>query len=211
MRAERPRLTLRPGLIHYPGWFVRSQQQTLVDTLRDLVRAAPLFTPRMPRTGKPFSVRMSNCGPLGWVADEAGYRYQPHHPESRAPWPAMPSALIDLWSTVADYPHPPEACLINLYERGARMGLHQDRDEQDFVAPVVSVSLGASALFRFGGEVRGGATQSVRLESGDVVVIGGPSRLCFHGIDRIYPGTSTLLDDDRRINLTLRRVTQPLS
>lgn len=211
MRADRPHRVLQPGLIHYPGWFARPEQEALVEALRGVVRAAPLFTPRMPRTGKPFSVRMSNCGPLGWVADETGYRYQPHHPETGEAWPALPAALLELWQAVAGHSLPLEACLINLYERGARMGLHQDRDEQDFSAPVVSVSLGASALFRFGGKTRAEKTQSIRLESGDVVVIGGDSRLCFHGIDRVYPATSTLLDDDRRINLTLRRVTSSVS
>lgn len=203
------RLELRPGLIHYPGWFDRPAQAALLDDIRAVVRAAPLFQPVMPRTGKPFSVRMSNCGPLGWVSDVRGYRYQPMHPATGEAWPAMPDRLTDLWRTLADYPHPPEACLINFYDAAARMGLHQDRDEQDFDAPVVSVSLGASALFRYATGDAPSPTRSLRLESGDVVVIGGPARLCHHGIDRLYPGTSTLVPADGRINLTLRRVTRP--
>lgn len=202
-------VALQPGLILHRAWFGRSAQEQLVETVRRVVRDAPLFTPRMPRTGKPFSVRMTNCGPLGWVSDAEGYRYQAAHPDSGVCWPAMPEGLLALWSAVAGYPHPPEACLVNLYDRAARMGLHQDRDEADFAAPVVSVSLGASALFRFGGTARTAPTRSFRLESGDVLVIGGESRLCFHGVDRIYPGTSTLVPEDQRINLTLRRVTRP--
>jgi alkylated DNA repair protein (DNA oxidative demethylase) len=168
----------------------------------------------MPRTGKPLSVKMTNCGALGWVSDkDGGYRYQPTHPETGEPWPRIPEIVVDAWRAVAAYPHPPEACLINYYAPGTRMGLHQDRDEEDFDAPVVSLSLGDSALFRVGGTKRGGATGSLRLESGDVVVLGGASRLAFHGVDRIYAGTSTLLKDwfaeGGRINLTLRRVTPP--
>jgi len=199
-------IELQPGLIYHPGWFDRPAQAALLDEIRAVVRAAPLFCPRMPKTGQPFSVRMSNCGPLGWVSDAAGYRYQPHHPETGAPWPDMPESLRHLWQSLAPDAPAAEACLINYYEAGARMGLHQDRDEQDLSAPVVSVSLGATALFRYGGARRGDPTRSVRLESGDVLVIGGASRLCFHGIDRLYPGTSTLVGRDARINLTLRRV-----
>jgi alkylated DNA repair protein (DNA oxidative demethylase) len=204
------RAELMPGLVLHTGWFDPESQQHLVDTLRQRIATAPLFTPEMPRTGKPFSVRMTNLGSLGWVSDrDKGYRYQPTHPHTGQPWPAMPEQLRALWRDVAAYPHPPEACLVNFYTPDARMGLHQDRDEQDFAAPVVSVSLGDAALFRWGGTTRGGKTQSVKLSSGDVLVIGGESRLCFHGIDRIYPGTSRLLKDGGRINLTLRRVSAP--
>ena len=156
-----------------------------------------------------MSVRMTNCGPLGWITDERGYRYQPHHPETGAPWPPMPRLLLDAWWALAAYPHPPEACLVNLYGPSARMGLHQDRDEQDFAAPVVSLSLGDTCLFRIGGTSRKDPTRSVRLASGDAVVLAGEARLAFHGVDRILPGTSTLLPEGGRINLTLRRVTRP--
>jgi DNA oxidative demethylase len=198
------------GLRHLPEHFSRAQQEALLATLRQAVAQAPLFTPVMPRTGKPFSVRMTNLGSLGWVSDkERGYRYQPTHPVTGEAWPAMPDMLTKLWADVAGYPHPAEACLVNFYTTDAKMGLHQDRDEQDFAAPVVSVSLGDTGLFRIGGTTRGGKTQSLKLASGDVLVMGGESRLCFHGIDRIMPGTSTLLKDSGRINLTMRRVTQP--
>lgn len=201
---------LPSGVRHYPGHFDLAAQRALLDAVRDVVRAAPLYTPAMPRTGKPMSVRMTNCGSLGWVTDkEGGYRYQPGHPVSGAPWPPIPPSLLGLWAEVADYPHPPEACLVNFYADAARMGLHQDRDEQEFSAPVVSVSLGDDCLFRIGGVTRQAASASLRLHSGDVLVLGGDSRLAFHGVDRIYPGTSTLLKDGGRVNLTLRRVTKP--
>ncbi len=197
------------GLAHYPGILDRPAQEALVEALRAAVKLAPLFTPIMPRTGRPFSVRMTNLGPLGWVSDRAGYRYQPVHPETGQPWPATPEVLMDLWRRYAGYPRPPEACLVNFYQQGAKMGLHQDRDEEDLAAPVLSISLGDTAVFRFGGTERGGKTQTLKLNSGDVLVMGGPARLCFHGIDRVLSGTSTLLKEGGRINLTLRRVTRP--
>ena len=163
----------------------------------------------MPRTGKPFSVRMTNLGILGWVSDRAGYRYQTHHPVTNEAWPAIPESLLAIWDMVSHYPHPPEACLVNYYAESAKMGLHQDRDEEDFAAPVVSISLGDTAVFRVGGTTRGGKTQSFKLASGDIVVLDGASRLAFHGIDRVIAGTSNLLKTGGRINLTLRRVTKP--
>jgi DNA oxidative demethylase len=203
-------MTPQPGIRHLPAYFSTQQQQALVEILRAAVVEAPLFTPEMPKTGKPFSVRMTNLGSLGWVSDQAkGYRYQATHPMTGKPWPAMPKMLTHLWQEVADYPHPAEACLVNFYTSSAKMGLHQDRDEQDLDAPVVSISLGDTALFRWGGTTRGGKTQSVKLESGDVFIFGGESRLCYHGIDRVYAGTSTLLKDGGRINLTMRRVGKP--
>lgn len=202
------------GFRVYPGRLDRAAQASLVDELRAAERQAPFFVPAMPRTGKPFSVRMTDLGPLGWVSDrEGGYRYQPVHPLTGRPWPPIPESVLDLWRTLADYPHPPEACLVNHYAPGARMGLHQDRDEADFAAPVLSISLGDTCLFRIGGTRRTDPTRSLKLASGDVVVLGGADRLAFHGVDRLYPGTSTLLGDSfpagGRINLTLRRVTSP--
>jgi alkylated DNA repair protein (DNA oxidative demethylase) len=201
-------MEIQPGLVLHHGFFDRASQERLLADLRGIIRAAPLFTPHMPRTGKAFSVRMTNCGPLGWVSDIAGYRYQEEHPERAEPWPPIPRTLLVAWDALTGYPMPPEACLINFYETSARMGLHQDRDEADFDAPVLSFSLGDSALFRIGGDKRGDKTRSFKLESGDALVIGGASRLAFHGIDRIYGRTSTLLKDGGRINLTLRRVTR---
>jgi DNA oxidative demethylase len=201
-------LTGLNGLRLVPGFLDRSAQEALLAGLRAIMRAAPLYTPRMPKSGRPMSVRMSNCGPLGWVTDEAGYRYQPTHPETGAPWPPMPDMILQAWEKLANYPHPPESCLINWYGPMAKMGLHQDRDEQDFEAPVISLSLGDTCLFRFGGTRRGGPTRTIRLASGDALVLGGEARLAFHGVDRIMAGTSTLLPEGGRINLTLRRVTR---
>ena len=192
-----------------PGYLDRAAQEALLAALRDLFASAPLYTPRLPRTGKPLSVRMSNCGPLGWITDEAGYRYQPRHPETGRPWPPMPQTVLAAWEALADYPHPPESCLINYYGPTAKMGLHQDRDEHDFAAPVVSLSLGDTCLFRIGGSSRGDPTRTIRLASGDALVLGGKARLAYHGVDRILPGSSTLLAEGGRINLTLRRVTIP--
>jgi alkylated DNA repair protein (DNA oxidative demethylase) len=202
-------LALAPGLTYHPHYLDRPAQEALLADLRAILAAAPLFTPRMPRTGKPFSVRMTNCGPLGWVSDVSGYRYQSHHPDTGTPWPAMPDIVRRAWSELSGYPHPPEACLINFYDGKARMGLHQDRDEEDFDAPVVSLSLGDTALFRYGGLDRRHPTTSLKLRSGDALVFGGPSRLIFHGVDRLYSGTSELLAEGGRVNLTLRKVTKP--
>jgi alkylated DNA repair protein (DNA oxidative demethylase) len=201
---------LPKGVRHIPGYLDRDAQEALVEDIRKVVQAAPLYVPVMPRTGKEMSVRMTNCGPLGWVTDkERGYRYQPTHPVTGEPWPPIPDALLRLWQEVAGYPHPPEACLVNFYTDAAKMGLHQDRDELDLAAPVLSVSLGDDCLFRVGQTSRDGQTKSFRLRSGDLVVLGGEGRLAFHGVDRIYPATSTLLKNGGRINLTLRRVTRP--
>ncbi|WP_281433329.1 alpha-ketoglutarate-dependent dioxygenase AlkB [Pseudorhizobium tarimense] len=199
---------LPEGLKYLPGYLDRPAQEGLVDLVRHAVADAPLYVPVMPGTGKPMSVQMTNLGPLGWVTDkERGYRYQATHPVTGKPWPAIPEALLSLWDTVSNYPEPPQACLVNFYADDARMGLHQDKDEKNFAAPVVSISLGNTCLFRVGGLNRKDPTRSFRLASGDVVVLGGASRLCFHGVDRIYPDTSTLLKNGGRINLTLRRVT----
>jgi len=195
------------GLRLVAGYLDRAAQARLLAAVRAVIEAAPLFVPRMPRTGKPFSVRMTNCGPLGWVSDEAGYRYQELHPQTGAPWPAIPDLALAAWRELAEHAAPPQACLINLYEPGARMGLHQDRDEQDFSAPVLSLSLGDTCLFRVGGTKRNDPTHSFRLASGDAVVLGGAARLAFHGVDRIMAGTSTLMPEGGRINLTMRRVT----
>ena len=204
-----PKPALPEGIRYLPEHFHRAAQAALVEDIRRVVEAAPLYTPAMPKTGKEMSVRMTNCGELGWVTDkEGGYRYQATHPVTGEPWPPIPQALLDLWRAVADHPLPPQACLVNFYSDSAKMGLHQDRDESDFSAPVVSVSLGDDCLFRVGGTKRTDPTQSLRLRSGDVVVLGGTSRLAFHGVDRIHPDTSTLLKNGGRINLTLRRVTE---
>ncbi|RME96549.1 MAG: alpha-ketoglutarate-dependent dioxygenase AlkB [Alphaproteobacteria bacterium] len=196
---------------HLRGYLERAAQERLLQEIVIVLAQAPLFTPAMPRTGRPFSVQMSNCGPLGWVSDKAGgYRYQPAHPLTGEPWPPIPGALLALWAELSGYAAPPEACLINYYEPGARMGLHRDEDEEALDAPVISISLGDEALFRLGGLQRRAPTRSFPLASGDVVVLEGRSRLAYHGIDRIEAGSSDLLAPyfprGGRINVTLRRV-----
>lgn len=201
---------LPKGIRHIPGFLDREAQEAIVEDIRNVVQAAPLYTPVMPRSGKPMSVQMTNCGSLGWVTDkDRGYRYQAMHPVTGNPWPPIPDRLLRIWEDVSGYPHAPEACLVNFYTDEARMGLHQDRDEADLAAPVVSVSLGDTCLFRVGQTRREGRTTSFELKSGDVVILGGEGRLAFHGVDRIYPSTSALLRKGGRINLTLRRVTLP--
>lgn len=207
MAGAKTEISLQSGLRYLPGRLSRQEQENLVDIIRGVVAEAPLYVPVMPGTGRPMSVRMTNCGPLGWVTDKArGYRYQPTHPLTGKPWPAIPDVLLDLWRELSGHPKDPEACLVNFYADDAKMGLHQDRDETDFSAPVLSISLGNTCLFRIGGLARADRTKSLKLESGDLFILGGEGRLCFHGVDRIYPATSTLLKSGGRINLTLRRV-----
>ena len=194
------------GLRHIVGFLDAPAQRELRDTLRKIAAKAPLFHPAMPRTGRPFSVQMTNCGPLGWVADKQGYRYQSTHPETGLKWPVMPKQVHNVWAALSNYPKEAECCLINYYSDKAKMGLHQDKDEENFFAPVVSLSLGDTALFRIGGKNRKDPTQSLKLQSGDALVMAGPARLAYHGIDRVYPRTSDLLEKGGRINLTLRRV-----
>ncbi|MGR3273290.1 alpha-ketoglutarate-dependent dioxygenase AlkB [Thalassococcus profundi] len=197
-------LRLRGFEIHQ-GFLDRAAQEALVADLRAVLAAAPLVQPVTPR-GRPMSVRMSAAGRFGWITDRKGYRYAETHPQG-VPWPPIPTSVLAIWDAVAGTPRQPECCLINWYGEGARMGLHQDRDEADFSQPVVSVSLGDDGLFRMGNAERGGKTESVWLGSGDVVVMGGDARLRHHGVDRIRFGSSTLLPNGGRINLTLRVVT----
>jgi len=228
-------ILIAPGVYYFPEYLDRLLQETLCDEILIHTNALGWFQPTLPRWGTPFSVKMFNFGSLGWVSDKSGYRYQPTHPDSGKKWPPIPIHMLRLWSSLRkrfdsdergidkaaidnqdgssdnqnDAFDSPEACLINYYRSNAKMGLHQDRDELDLSAPVISVSLGDSALFRIGTTERKGPTQSLKLHSGDVLMFGGPARLAFHGIDRIYPGTSSLLPEGGRINLTLRRVTKP--
>ena len=197
------------GFRFLPEYFSPAAQKALVAEVLAILETNPLYRGAMPRTGKPLSVRNTNLGPLGWVSDIKGYRYQAHHPATGEVWGPIPETLLKLWEDVADWPAPPEACLVNWYEAGTKLGLHVDADEDAKDAPVVSVSLGSRALFRLGGVERNSPTSSMRLASGDVVVLGGQARRAYHGVDRIYPGTSQLVPGGGRINLTLRRVTQP--
>jgi len=202
-------LEVGPGILFWRGALAEDTQQSLVRETFELAKCAPFYRPCMPISGKPFSVEETNFGPLGWVSDKRGYRYTGTHPETGEPWPAIPNLLLELWSSATQYPEAPECCLVNLYRSAARMGLHQDRDEEAVDAPVLSVSLGDSAIFRIGGVSRRGPTRSLRLESGDVLTFGGPARLAYHGIDRVVAGTSALIPGGGRVNFTLRRVSRP--
>ena len=196
------------GFEHYRGFLGDAAQLRVLRAVKRVIAKAPLYIPTMPRTGKPLSVRMTNCGKLGWVTDkEGGYRYQREHPETGELWPAIPAAVQEIWRAVALGASKPEACLINWYGPGAKLGLHVDSDEEDTVCPVVSISLGDDAVFRLGGIKRRDRTRTLTLRSGDVVVLGGKARFAHHGVDRILPGSCELLDQPGRINLTLRRVT----
>jgi alkylated DNA repair protein (DNA oxidative demethylase) len=194
-----------PGFRYWPDALDAETQAALVTALQAAITVAPLYRPITPG-GKPFSVQMTNLGPLGWVSDRTGYRYRTTHPETGTAWPAIPEVLLDLWRALTDAMAPPDACLVNLYRDTARMGLHQDRDEADLTLPVLSVSLGDTAVFRIG-PAGGGPTRTLRLNSGDVCALTGPSRLARHGIDRLLTGSSRLIPGGGRLNLTLRRAT----
>jgi alkylated DNA repair protein (DNA oxidative demethylase) len=203
------RLEVAPGIVLWRTALDGAAQEELVAKIFACAKHAPFYRPRMPLSGKPFSVEETNFGSLGWVSDERGYRYSETHPYTGEPWPEIPPLLLGVWNAATEYQAPPECCLVNLYRDGAKMGLHQDRDEQALDAPVLSVSLGDAALFRIGGTMRREPTKSFRLESGDVLTFGGPARLAFHGVDRVIAGTSDIIPAGGRINLTLRRVSKP--
>jgi DNA oxidative demethylase len=205
--AEAAAIALAPGLTLFRRYLDDTAQRALASEIEKLVSLAPWFLPRMPRSGRPFSVKMTNCGRLGWVSDrDGGYRHQGNASRYWRGLASGPVSVLDIWRAVASHPHLPEACLVNFYDSSAKMGLHQDRDEAELAAPVVSISLGDSCSFRCGGLRRTDPAKKLEVRSGDVVVMGGPARLIFHGVDRIYPGTSDLLPGGGRINLTLRRV-----
>ena len=197
------RLNIR-GVEVFSGFLDPQAQAAMVGDLRGVVAAAPLFSPMTPY-GKPMRVRMTSAGRYGWFSDRSGYRYESRHP-SGAEWPVIPDSVLTVWRAVSGTDREPDCCLVNYYGADAKMGMHQDKDEADYSWPVVSVSLGDDALFRIGNATRGGKTESIWLRSGDVAVLGGEARLLYHGIDRIKPGTSTLLAQGGRINLTMRVV-----
>ena len=203
MPSPRETPTGLPGFRLWPGALDAEAQQALLAEVMAAAQTAPFYRPVTPG-GRPFSVEMTGMGPLAWVSDRAGYRYQATHPITEQTWPPMPQSLLDLWDALTGWPAPPDACLVNLYRHEAKMGLHQDRDEADLSAPVLSVSLGDTAVFRIGA-AEGGKTQSLKLASGDVCALTGPARLARHGIDRLLAGSSQLVPGGGRINLTLRR------
>ena len=194
------------GAVLLPG-FARTIEVELLEALRAIIEQSPFRHMTTPG-GHQMSVAMTNCGGFGWVTDRSGYRYDPNDPQSGKPWPPMPGAFRELARAAADRGgfggFAPDACLVNRYQPGARMSLHQDRDENDFSAPIVSVSLGLPATFLFGGLKRSDKPRRFRLEHGDVVVWGGPTRLAFHGVAPLAEGEHSLLGR-QRINLTFRK------
>ena len=193
-----------PGFRILPGRLDAAAQRALTDEVLALTDDAPFYRPVTP-SGKAMSVEMTNLGPLGWVTDARGYRYEPTHPITGRSWPPIPAALGALWAELCDPATPADACLVNRYDAAAKMGLHRDADEADFSFPVLSVSLGDTALFRLGGLERGDPTSQLRLSSGDLIMLGGEARRAYHGVDRILAGSSRLVPGGGRINLTLRR------
>lgn len=197
---------LAPGAVLLAG-FARPIESALIEAVKAIIARAPfrhLVTPG----GHRMSVAMTNCGRVGWVSDRTGYRYDPIDPDSGQPWPSMPDVFSDLALRAAAKAGfadvCPDACLINRYEPGAKLSLHQDKDELDFNAPIVSVSLGLPATFLFGGLNRNDKTSRYRLAHGDVVVWGGPARLAYHGVMPLAGGEHPLLGS-QRINLTFRK------
>lgn len=193
-----------------PEHLDREAQLAMVEMVATLAAAAPFTRYVMPRTGRPFSIDMTNAGSQGWIADRQSYRYSPVHPATGRPWPAIPQVLLDLWRGLTDYAYDPECCLINHYHgEGAKLSLHRDEDEEAKDAPILNISLGDTAIFRLGGLDRKDPTRSFPVTSGTVMVFAGPSRMFYHGVDRLRVGSSRLLPGGGRLNLTLRRVTRP--
>ena len=204
--------TLPEGTALFRDRLSSDEQHAILDEVERIVAQAPLFRPQMP-TGPTMINSLTNCGRLGWISDRRGYRYEPNHPATGKPWPPIPRAILDCANSLTheaglgDYV--PDACLVNHYEASGKLSLHRDYDEADFKWPIVSFSFGNDAVFLLGGMKRGDRTVPITLRSGDVLVLGGPSRLRYHGVRRIRPGTSPIvhkaLPEGGRINLTLRR------
>lgn len=192
------------GFAIHKGYLDAPAQAAMLGELRAVIAAAPFFAPLTP-WGKPMSVRMTSAGRYGWFTDRQGYRYVDRHPDGE-PWPPIPPSVLAVWRALVSTVRDPDCCLVNYYAATARMGMHRDADEKDFSWPVLSISLGDPARFRVGGTARSDPTAAIELESGDVVLFGGPVRLAYHGIDRIRFGGSRLLPEGGRINLTCRVV-----
>ena len=188
----------------HKGYLGPAGQAAMAADVARVAEAAPFFAPLTP-WGKPMSVRMTAAGRYGWFTDRKGYRYVDRHPDG-GEWPPVPESVLAVWRALVSHQRMPDCCLVNWYGAKAKMGMHRDSDEADFSWPVLSISLGDSALFRMGGAERSDPTTSVVLDSGDVVVFGGAARLAYHGIDRVRAGSSTLLPGGGRINLTCRVV-----
>jgi alkylated DNA repair protein (DNA oxidative demethylase) len=205
--ASGSREQLEPGAVLLRG-FAHAQAPALLTEVQRIAQVSP-FRHLVVPGGHTMSVAMTNCGRVGWVSDRAGYRYDPVDPDAGAPWPPMPIPFAELAGKAAaeaGFPgYDPDACLVNRYAAGAKLGLHQDRDENDPVSPIVSVSLGLPATFMWGGKRRSDPVRRMRLESGDVVVWGGPARFVYHGVAPLKAGEHPLTGEVR-INLTFRKV-----
>jgi alkylated DNA repair protein (DNA oxidative demethylase) len=192
-----------PGLDYFPNYLSIKEIDLLNEEINLAIKQAPFFVPTMPKTAKKFSVKITNMGNLGWVSDRvSGYRYQDYHPVNYKKWPKISDNIINIWQTLTNLKERPDCCLINHYDKNAKMGLHVDNDENDFSYPVLSISLGNSALFRFGGLKRNDKTKSFKLNNGDALMMHGPARLIYHGIDKVYASNNF----NHRINLTLRKI-----
>ena len=192
------------GVRLIPAALDAQAQGRLVREVEALAQAAPFRRYDTP-WGKPMSVEMTSWGPLGWTSGRGGYRYVAEDPATGRAWPAMPQVLRDLWREHARSEWEPDSALVNRYRGAAKMGLHQDRDEAALAAPVLSISLGDTAVFRVGGVRRSDPTGTLRLASGDLLVLEGEARLAFHGVDRVVAGSSRVVPGGGRINITLRR------
>lgn len=196
------------GFQIFSQYLDKTQQLNLLDTIKSIKQRAPFYRPTMPKSNKPFSVQITSCGAYGWVADQKGYRYEKQHPVTKQAWPAMPSLLETIWQDVTQQSYSPQSCLINYYKDTAKMGAHLDKDELDLTKPVLSISLGQSAQFFISGPNRNDRKIRMQLNSGDVVIMAGPSRNFYHGIDKILPNKPAhFADFQGRLNLTLRCVT----
>ncbi|HYC03283.1 MAG TPA: alpha-ketoglutarate-dependent dioxygenase AlkB [Azospirillaceae bacterium] len=210
MAMRAPPSQVLPGFRYLPARLDEAAQRDLLSAVEAIAAEAPFSRYVMPRTGRPFSIDMTNAGPLGWVSDRGSYRYTDRHPVTGRPFPPIPRLVLDLWDELTGYGHPPECCLINHYRgEGAKLGLHRDEDEAATEAPILNLSLGDTARFRLGGPRRTDPTRSFPVPSGTVMVFAGPARLAYHGVDRILPGTSGLVPGGGRLNITVRRVTIP--
>ncbi len=202
---------LPEGASLFRGRLSAAEQLAILDDVAAVIEEAPPFRPQMP--AGPYMINtLTNCGPLGWMSDKRGYRYEATHPQTGKPWPQIPSAVLAVAKQAAadtGYAFEPDACLVNIYAADGRLSLHRDYDEADFAWPIVSLSFGNDADFQLGGPARSGPTTTFTLNSGDVFVLAGPSRLRYHGVKHIRPGTSPIthkaLPEGGRINLTLRR------
>lgn len=199
---------MKSGFTLHDAYLDRAAQVALLEDIRTVAKAAPLIRPVTP-WGKPMSVAMTSAGRVGWVTGKGGYRYEAEQPRG-GDWPTIPATALAIWRDVSGWDGDPDCLLVNFYREGAKMGMHRDADENEWAAPVVSVSLGDPARFRMGGLNRKDPTEAVELNSGDVLMMGGPARLAYHGVDRIRFGVSPLLKEGGRINLTMRVVKDEL-